>query len=292
MSSITRDVDQDILGRMKSWGEDITDFEAHHAADGLYIANSAVRGARGTDDIVLGALNTAFTFWIDDRSDKHLHSDASPVSWDDLLAFTDGASAGASAPTASPELRALTRLGALMEQRASSRADYLFWRTSVGKVLRGMRFEEQVSRGTRPVSYAEYLEAGAASIAIWAVMAGLYIVNDIERTARHGDPWLEGLERYLGMSQRLTNDLFSAEKERRESRNQHVCNSVLLLERFMASPRQARSFVEEQKAGYDSLVAESLSMLGDADPVVQMTRPMLACIDEWYSKAPVRYGTE
>lgn len=290
MGSISGDVDQQLLASMMSWAEATPDFEVHHAADGLYIARSAMLDPRQERETLIAALNTSFTFWIDDRSDKHLQRSASPVDWNTLLAFTDGDLRMGEPSRDSPEVRFLTRVAALMAERAHTPADYVFWRTTMGTVLRAMQFEEGVSRGGTPPSYAEYAEAGAASIAMCGVVAGLYVTNGISRSARFGDPWLEKLERYLGMSQRLMNDLFSAEKERRESTSGCVCNSVLLLERYMSS-EQARSFVQEQTRGYDSLVEQCIVALGEEDPVVRMIRPMLRCIHEWYGKAPLRYGT-
>ncbi|MEZ4294979.1 MAG: terpene synthase family protein [Polyangiaceae bacterium] len=293
MTAISTQVDRDMLQRMMSWGADLADFEEHHAADGLYIARSAMLDPSKTDDLYLAALNTSFTFWIDDRSDKSLSQTSSPVDWDSLLSVTSGRESpeSASAAGGSSEMRFLCNLAEQMRSRTGGRsADYIFWRSSVDTVLRGMRFEEQTSRGSAPPSYSEYVEAGAASIAIWTVLAGLYIVNDLSRSARFGDPWLEKMERCLGMSQRLMNDLFSAEKERREAGSGCVCNSVLLLEGVM-DPQQARRFVDEQVKGYDRLIRQCLTALGPEDPYARMVIPMLTCIDEWYGKAPVRYET-
>ncbi len=248
MGSLSKHVDQTLLSSMMSWTDGTVDFETHHAADGLYIAHSGMFDPSRSADMLAAALNTSFTFWIDDRSDKGLALATPQVDWKTLLAFTDNRFQPDGLNTDNPELSFLSRIGALLSARAPTPGDYTFWRTTMGTVLRGMEFEERVSRGGTPPSYAEYLEAGAASIAMWAVLAGLYITNGISRAARFGDPWLEKLERYLGMSQRLMNDLFSAEKERKESKSGCVCNSVFLLERHMPSA-QARLLSSSRLVG-------------------------------------------
>ena len=143
------------------------------------------------------------------------------------------------------------------------------------------------SQSGESLCYTECAEAGASSAAVYNIMAGVYLVNEMNRPARHDDLHLARLERYVNFSQRLKNDLFSAPKERVEGR---VSNTVIAMERVL-SAEDAFRFVEQQKLGYDRLIQKTFQLLGEDDPYVGLYRRLIAGIDRWYRMFPVRYQT-
>ncbi|MBK8257273.1 MAG: hypothetical protein IPK82_31940 [Polyangiaceae bacterium] len=286
--SVEGHVAGEALERLVTWGSTVPNFERHHAADGLFVALGCcdeVSRAR-PDDLFLMALNITFWFWVDDRSDKYLNASVPQVNWPNLIAIAEDRST----QQQSPEEAYLTELADRMRKRCQFRGDFERWRATAATSLGGMAWEDKISRKGVSPSYVESVEYGAASVTIVNIMHGAYIVNGTHRAARQADERLLQLERYVGLFQRLINDLYSVEKERKEGPNGRVSNAVIVMEQGMGRSA-AKHFVEEQAKGCRRLINERLEELGSADPAARMTRNMLHAIDAYYEHAPVRYIT-
>ena len=291
MSRIADRVDRDHLAWIMAWAAEFPDFETHHAADGLYIAQEC-RHADLPDDpeaIRLIAVVIAFWFWFDDRSDKFLREEATPIDWEALFAFDDDPLRGRGGAT--PEERYFRRMSAALAARAGHPDEHRWWALHSVRVLRAMHAEELVSRRGEAPSFVECLENGGESTTLMSIMSSGYLAYGMNRPARHGDARLAHVERYMLLSQRLLNDLYSAEKERDEGDAGRPSNLVLMMERLL--PRaQARAFVEAQRRGYEQMMLDNLDLLGPGDPFARMTRATMACIRRWYEAGPLRYAGE
>lgn len=292
MASGRRSVEGHVAGealeRLVTWGAGVPNFERHHAADGLFVALGCCDevSRANPDHLFLMALNITFWFWVDDRSDKYLNASSPEVNWPNLIAIAEERRA----ERQSAEEAYLSELADGMRKRCQFDGDFERWRNTAATSLGGMEWEEKISRKGVSPSYAESVEYGAASVTIINIMHGAYIVNATPRAARHADERLLQLERYVGMFQRLINDLYSVEKERKEGPKGRVSNAVIVMEQAMART-DARHFVEEQAKGYRRLINERLAELGPTDPAARMTKNMLHAIDAYYEHAPVRYIT-
>src|SRR5215468_817953 len=91
-SHIARAVNPRILDRIMEWAKEFDDFEQHHAVDGLYVAAGCNDEAAhiSEDDLFLSALCVAFWVWFDDRSDKYLSDERTPVDWNTLIDVAEG----------------------------------------------------------------------------------------------------------------------------------------------------------------------------------------------------------
>jgi hypothetical protein len=287
MSRIAARVDPALLARIMAWVEEFSDFEVHHAADGLYVAEACVV-ERDPEVLLPIALVSAFWFWFDDRSDKSLRADHTPVDWDALIGFEQEPAPPPRGDT--PEVRCFQRLSDLLAPLAARPEDHREWRVGSALVFRAMRAEEQMSRGGAARSLVECIETGAHSTTLASILPAAYLARRMDRPARHADPRVAAVERYLYLSQRLLNDLHSAEKERREGHEGRVSNSVLLLERDL--PRAtAREFVERQRRGYERLLFDHLDRLGPDDPFAATITRLVHCIRGWYQAGPHRFET-
>lgn len=286
--TIAARVDPELLARIVEWAADVEDFEVHHAADGLYIAQEC-RFEGLTQDreaVFLIALVITFWFWFDDRSDKFLRQQATPVDWEALFAFAVEPIRGRGGDT--PEERYFRRMSAALAARAVHPDEHRWWAAQSVRVLRAMYAEELVSRSGRVPSFVECLENGGDSTTLMSIMSSGYLAYGMNRPARHGDVLLANVERYMLLSQRLLNDLYSAEKERKEGHLGRPSNLVLMMERLLP-PQAAREFVEDQRRGYERLMALNLEQLGPRDPFVNMTETTIQCIHRWYRLGPERY---
>lgn len=241
------------------------------------------------------ALVSAFWFWFDDRSDKFLCEQQSPVDWDTLMAFERdeppprlAASPGGLGDT--PEVRFFQRLCAVLAPLAAHPDEHRWWRVGSVMVFRAMAAEELMSRGGAARSLVECMETGAHSTTLPSILPAAYLVRGMNRPARHADPRVGDIERYLYLSQRLLNDLKSAEKERREGHAGRVSNAVLLLENDLP-PEQARAFVEAQRRGYERLLTHNLERLGPGDAFAAMISRLVQTINGWYETGPLRFET-
>lgn len=290
MSKIAGKVDPALLDRIMTWAADFEDFAVHHAADGLYVAEACVDpDTDSREDVLLIALVSAFWFWFDDRSDKFLDAQETPVDWDTLIAFE--AEEPPTAPGDTPEVRYFQRLCDVLAPLAAHPGEHLWFRIGSAKVFRAMYAEELMSRRGAARSLVECMETGAHSTTLPSILTAAYLVRGLNRPARHGDPRIANIERYLYLSQRLLNDLKSAEKERHEGHAGRVSNSVLLLEGEL-SPARAREFVEAQRQGYERLLLRDLERLGPTDPFAATLSRLIRCIHAWYTTGPLRFETE
>ena len=288
MSKIAARVDPALLARMMAWAHDFPDFAEHHAADGLYIAGAFVEPTDTREQLFVVALVVAFWFWFDDRSDAFLRAPQSPVDWDTLIAF--GADPPPEAPGATPEVRFFQRLGDLLAPLAAHPEEHRWWRVGSATVFQAMAAEEQMSRRGAARSFAECVETGAYSTTLPSMFTAAQLVRGMNRPARHDDPRIGDIERYLYLSQRLLNDLQSVEKERDEGHSGRVSNAVLLLESEL-QPARARAFVEAQQRGYERLLAHNLERLGPGDAFAAMITRFMQCIRDWYDAGPLRFET-
>jgi transcriptional regulator with XRE-family HTH domain len=289
MSSVAMNVDPAVLQRIIDWAADIDDFERHHAADGLFIAHGC-RIAELQEDPeadFLKAIALAFWFWFDDRSDRSLCREHSPIDWEALYAFSRDTLRGRGGST--PEERYFSRMSAALMARAEHPDEHRFWALHTVRSLHGMHAEELASRAGQAPSFVECLESGAESSTMTSFMAAAYLAHGMNRPARHGDIALGNVERFMELLQRAGNDLYSADKERREGHAGRPSNLVLRMEQHLA-PCEARAFVEEQRRGYERLMEYNLDLLGPDDPFARIHRATLASIRRWYALGPTRYS--
>ncbi len=292
MSKIVERVDPELLARLVDWASDFPDFAVHHAADGLYIAQEC-RAPGLPDDreaVFLVALVITFWFWFDDRSDKFLRDAETPVDWPALLALADDPSR-VHAEVATHEERYFLRMSAALAARARRPAEHHFWVRYSVRVFQAMYNEELASRSNQAPSYAEALENGGDSTTLISIMSSAYLAYGLDRPARDGDLRVALMERYMLLSQRLLNDLYSAEKERREGSDGRPSNLILMLEKLL--PReQARAFAQAQFAGYERLMWHNIALLGPDDWFGRITETTMHCIRRWYETGPLRYTEE
>lgn len=291
MSRIAARVDQELLARLMAWAAEFEDFAVHHAADGLYIAQEC-RPADLPEDreaVLLVAVVIAFWFWFDDRSDTFLREQQSPVDWEALFAFADDPLRGRGGDT--PEERYFRRMSAALAARAGSPAEHRCWALHSVRVIRAMHAEELVSRRGHAPSFVECLENGGYSTTLMSITSSGYLAYGMDRPARDDDARLADVERHMLLSQRLLNDLYSAEKERKEGQAGRPSNLVLMMERLL--PRaSARAFVEEQRRGYEAMMDADIELLGPDDRFGRMISTTMQCIRRWYDIGPLRYTGE
>lgn len=287
MTKIAAAVDPALLERMLAWTRGFADFEPHHAADGLFIGAACRHGALPPDPeaaFLVGLVNT-FWFWFDDRADRFR---CGPETWDALLAFTAD-------PTReladAPELRFFQRMSAALQDRAQDPAEHRWWLACSADTLRATYAEWRMTRAGRVASYADALEIGGDSTNLTSVVSAANLAYGMNRPARAADQRLARAERYMCLSQRLLNDLFSVEKERREGHAGRVSNIVLLLETWMP-PAEARAFVAAQQRAYEDMMLQSLELLGPDDEFGRLIGEFVRAIPGWYEAGPVRYELE
>lgn len=292
MSKIVAKVDAQLLARITAWAAEFPDFAVHHAADGLYIAQEC--RAEGLPDdreaVFLVALVITYWFWFDDRSDKFLRDEATPIDWPRLLALADDPD-DTQCRGDTPEERYFQRMSAALQARARRPEEHRFWVRYSVRVIRAMYNEEVVSRSGEVPAFVECLENGGDSTTLISIMSSAYLAHGLDRPARDGDIRLALVERYMLLSQRLLNDLYSAEKERRELAGGRPSNLVLMLEKLV-SREQARDFCEAQRRGYERLMQHNIDLLGPDDWFGRMTRTTMECIRRWYETGPLRYSEE
>lgn len=287
--TISAAVDPALLERMLVWTGDLP-VATHHAADGLFIGSACRHDGLPRDpeaDLLVG-LGTMFWFWFDDRSDHFL---VDPATWDVLLSADPTAVSVDSAGSWAPELRFFLRLSEAVRRRALDDTEHRWWVDRSVDVFRSMHVEQRLSRAGGVPSYAESLEAGADSTALTSILAAANVAHAMPRAARGADQVLARVERYFCLSQRLLNDLNSAEKERREGPAGRVSNIVLLLEASM-SPSRARAFAEAERRAYERLMLEAITSLGPDDEFGRLIHHCMHNIRRWYAAEPVRYETE
>lgn len=292
MSKIVAKVDAELLARLMAWAADLPDFALHHAADGLYIAQ-ACRSAGLPEDreaVFLVALVITYWFWFDDRSDKFLRDHDTPVDWQRLLRIADDPD-HTDAQGDTPEERWFQRMSKALQARARSPEAHRWWVRSSVRVIAAMHSEEVVSRSGEVPTFVECLENGGDSTTLMSIMSSAYLAYGLDRPARDGDVRLTLVERYMLLSQRLQNDLYSAEKERRELAGGRPSNLVLMLEKLV-SREQARAFCEAQRSGYERMMQHNIDLLGPDDWFCRMTHTTMQCIRGWYETGPLRYSEE
>lgn len=290
MTSPESQVDKDILERMLDWVSDIEEFERHHAVDGLFHAMgfSTPPFTGDKESFFLLALNTAFWFWIDDRSDKHLSDRAGPVNWAGMIELIEGKREfRASKLPAAPEERYYFRLSKLIQERAGTETEYDFWRQTVSKAARGMCFEEDVNANGRTPTYIECIEHGVGFSTIPNLISTAALVYGVSRAERQSDMIVVDLERCFSIHQRMLNDLNGVEKERREGTYGKKTNLVLLMENKLGA-EAASKFIENEMSSMEQMVFSMMERLGVQDPFVKLIRHAMNNINAWYASKPKR----
>ena len=291
MSSLESKVDPALLARVLDWASDIEAFEKHHAVDGVFHAGGFCIPPFDSDPetLFLLALDVAFWFWIDDRSDKCLLNESSPFDWDDFIGFVEGITSGArSVEDLSPEKRFVLRLSELLKGSTTSAAGHDFWLMTVCRVSRGMRFEETAHRNGHVPSYLECIEYCMRSTAIPNILATASLVCEIDRAARQAEMTVWDIERCFCIHQRLLNDLKTYRAERHEGHEGKITNLVLLMERIVGIDKAVR-FVTNDLARIENTLMELAERLGREDPFVQLILYAKNNISKWYGLAPARY---
>lgn len=290
MSSTESEVDFDLLERMLDWASDIEEFERHHAVDGLFNAKGfSMPSSLDEEGFLLLALDIAFWFWIDDRSDKHIKDQANPVNWDRIIDLADGVSE--TAPLIGfpgHEETFFVRLRDALRAYLSNKPDHDYWLQTMSRVARGMRFEEHSNRSGRMPSYIECLEYGIGSSTIPNIIATTALVHDVSRAARQGDLILVDLERCFCMQQRMLNDLHSAKKERNEGAHGKTTNILLLIEKLIGN-EHAEEFVRNEISSLEGIIESMFNRLDDQDPFVRLIRHSMKTINAWLKSRPTRY---
>lgn len=281
-------VDPTVLARLLAWTRGVADLEEHHAADGLYIGAACRADGRPRDpeaEFLVGLVIT-FWFWFDDRSDRFL---CGPATWDDLIAMGEDPAFTSHDPA--PEVAFFRRLSAELRARARAPGEHRWWLARSADVFRAMYAEERMSRAGEVASFAEALEIGADSTGLTSIVSSANLAHGMDRAARADDMRLARVERHMCLSQRLLNDLQSAEKERREGHAGRVSNVVLLLERSMA-PAAARAFAESLRRGQERLMLQAIERLPAGDGFGALIRDGMSNIRRWYAAMPARYAAE
>jgi hypothetical protein len=291
MSKIATLVDPELLARLMAWAADMPDFAVHHAADGLYIAQECRTEGLPEDReaVFLVALVITFWFWFDDRSDKFLRDRESPVDWQALIAIADDPAGARVGDT--HEERYFRRMSAALAARAVRPAEHRWWVLYSMRVFQAMHNEEVVSRSGQAPTFVECLENGGDSTTLMSIMSSAYLAYGLDRPAHDGDLRLALVERYMLLSQRLLNDLYSAEKERREGTGGRPSNLILMMEKLL-SRDAARAFAEAQRSGYERLMNHNIELLGPQNMFARVTQTTMQCIRRWYEAGPLRYSEE
>lgn len=268
---------------MLEWCDGLPGFKSSHAMDSLFVAQGYLGelGEIDRDALFWLALDVTYWYWVDDRTDESLLNPRSDVDWETLFVDLGGGFANGRVP----ESDFVCRLGRGLAMRGACKADMDWWLQSTRSTLAAFRFGEEISRGQRMPSFAEYLEVGSWSSTVRNILAAASVIFEMRWASRRTDPLLMDLERYLGLVARLENDVYGFEKERREG---CFANAVLLLERVM-STNAAAAFVDEQRQAYEMLLVRRLKELKLDDPVARFITNVLAAHRAWYSLRPRRY---
>lgn len=286
MSSLKSRTHSEVLERMMDFGRGCHDFAEHHAIDGLFIAQG-MRSRPGSDpegDYVLG-LTIAFWFWFDDRSDRHLLDEVSPVPWKELISCCEGEVPARR--TDSSELSYWLRLADVVRSRSEDPSAYQWWLRSGTAVFRAMLYEEDASRSGRASHFSECYEYGGDSTAAQNIFASAYVVEGLPRIARATDLLLYDLEHHGRVYQRLLNDLRSAKKEMLEGAQGRTSNTVIFLRNKGVG--SGSEIISDALEGYGQLIKSKIAWLPAEDPFGKLYLRFMSTIDEWYSLRPKRY---
>lgn len=291
MSSIEKCVDQDLLNQTLEWVQNISgivEFDQEQAALSVFVAQRWRLDTKPEDDeaTFLIALTITFWNWLDDRSDKHLQDKTTLVNWERLIGITQG-DIVLDLPT-SPEETFLLHLCKAMKQKVATEEEFHWWLRTFTPVLRGMQFEEQVTREGIVPSFIESLEYGSFSITAPSVLFTFYLVYRMDRHLQHNNFVLSHLEHCFCAYQRILNDIKSSDRERREANAGYASNLVLLLEKSLP-PVLAQEFVLQQAYGYERLIMTNIEMLGADNPFAQLIKTLFEIVLEIYKFRSKRY---
>jgi len=283
-------LNQRVLERLKDFGSDLEGFADSYAADGLQMAHGFIDGVRdisgrfvpgigvaGDRALWLMALDLTWLLWLDDQIDTSAAS-GRLIDWGPLLSIDDQASTSA-------EGRSFMKMRAYMSQEAPTSAAFTAWRDTAVALFHAYRENWLLSAGERSWGYAEYLQNGEISIALPHFISTVSLACNYGMESRT-DALHTRVIRNLAIATRLQNDLASAEKERSVGDR---ANAVLLVERFMTKD-QAREFMQAERLSYERALFKDLDLLPAHDPLVRLSRVILATMDVFYQDPRDRYA--
>lgn len=284
MSRITAHVNPELHARVLEWAREVPDFAAHHAADGLYVAEACrCQVPIDREGVLLIALVASFWFWFDDRCDRFACDDATLR---ELVAL--GEDPQTRSERDAPELACFRRLGEAIAARARRPEEHRFWLAQSAVTFRAMAAEQELMRRGAALSYTEALALGADSTCLPSIIGAADIAHGLDRPARAADLRLGRVEHHLYAAQRLLNDFYSAEKERAEGR---LLNLVLVMEQHTDRAR-ARAFVGAQWRSHERLMLAAIAALGPGDPFAAIIESVTREISRWYRIGPSRFDAD
>jgi hypothetical protein len=277
------EIEERIRARLLEWGAHLPEFEFSHAAFGAHCAARYLGERLVNDEERMFVLGLDFTlwYWLDDRSDRHLHA---PIV--DFQQLTDTAlGRWEPAPPRSPEVEFILELSERMRQFAQTTVDHQWWQITAASVVDAYAREAEVSRSRQPLSYAEYLAIGSRSCAVLNLLASASLLGELGLASRRFESPIEQGVRYLCTVARLENDWHSYKLDREEG---CLANAVWVMGRYMATEK-AIDFVASERQAYEAMLGGVLAELGEKDPFTWLARNALSTHASYYEIAKARY---
>ncbi|HEY5971089.1 MAG TPA: hypothetical protein VIT22_03800 [Pseudoxanthomonas sp.] len=284
---------EQLINATWAWGRTLPGFkrsQALHAVKLVAAFGGGVQDADGkwvaglgadTAALQLAALDLACILWIDDLFDTAPVAGAAPLTWEALMLALDGG-------TALPELHSLADLAARFRAAAAQPDDYRQWRESLLQVLRASHEDQRAARGERSWTWTAYLQNGEHNIAVAHMVYSLSLAYRLGLAAQADDPAFGRALQALCVSERLRNDLASADKERIEGNRS---NGLFVLERELTM-EQARAFVNDERLRFEGMLEDELKGLRAGHPFARIARVMSAAVECFYGGANSRYGAQ
>jgi hypothetical protein len=267
-------LNQSVLDRLMSWGQQLAGFRPVDAVNALTIVQGYVEGARderghfvegvGTGDpekLCLFAMDLTWMFWLDelfDAPNQHDLIDIEPI----IHAMKGGV----------PSTPAAAGFSYLREQIDPARFpadEYRLWTETAVAIPEAWRVEQQLSKKQLQLSYSEYLENGFNSSGVPHIVATASLLYGFGLAARlSADDDTRSLFRTLSLFCRLQNDLASVTKEREEGT---MANAVFIMERFVPA-QHSPVFVAEELKGYERRLSRDIDRLSKRDGRDQLCR--------------------
>jgi hypothetical protein len=281
------------MENLVAWGRVLPGFNHAYAVDGITLAQCITDGVEDRKHVHIPglgaenpnmlfelALDTAWIFWLDDRFDSHPEGSARRLS---ALEQFDNENAG---PSSAPEVFSLSLLASTLGLKGKSDAARKLWKDTAIELFHAFRNNEMLSRSEISWSYAEYLQNGEISSAVWHFVATISLLYELDMVARMPDPRFQRLLRNLSLALRLRNDLVSITKEREEGDR---ANALIVVEQLLSSS-QAVEFIEAQRAGHERLVLAGIADMPPDDPFARIANIMLHASHSFYVMDTERYS--
>lgn len=290
---VNADADDAVLADVVRWGQGLEGFKPEHARNALLVVRGYVEGVEtgeglrvqgigevNSHKLFLFALDLTWTFWLDEVFDGRAQDR------ENLLDVASVVAAILGGPARTPEAAGFAALSSAYHEYAEAREDVNLWRATAAAAVTAWGLEERLSKGREMLSYAEYVENGVNSTAVPHIVATASLLFGFGMAARGHDERVRRLVRNLSISCRLHNDLFSVEKERRESCG---ANAVLLLEAILPGA-QCHRVVVDDLAGYERMLRRDVEALGPLDPFARLATIMPASHQVLYTAPRTAYS--